>query len=92
MSTPNPALVAAAPSLIAVLSAIKQFNADMGPDPLKWALNFPGAQMKLLGTVNLQLPQLAVAEGGALQTLTNNQVDSWISQLQAAVAPSAAAK
>lgn len=84
MSTPNPALVAAAPSLIAVLNAIKQFNTDIGPDPTKWALNFPGAQMRLLGTINLQIPQLAVAEGGAVQNALNTQVDSWISQLQAA--------
>ena len=30
MSTPNPALVAAAPSLIALLQAVQQFEVDMG--------------------------------------------------------------
>lgn len=87
MSTPNPALVAAAPSLIAVLQALQQFETDMGPNPLQWVANYPGAKLKLLGNVSLQLPALATAEGGALENLINQQTASWITQLQALSKP-----
>lgn len=78
----NPALVAAAPSLIAVLQAIQQFNSDMGTNPAAWPANFPGAQLKLTGTVALALPQLEVAEAGALMTEVNSKIGSLITSLQ----------
>lgn len=83
MSTPNPVLVAAAPSLIAVLQALKQFNVNIGADPTKWALTVPGAFTILVGTVQLQLPSVAAAEAGALQTDINTKIDSWIASLTA---------
>lgn len=81
MSTPNPILAAAAPELIAIIKAIEQFNASMGPDPTQWVVKFPGAQTVLVGTVLLQLPAIATAEGGALQTLLNTTLNGWISKL-----------
>jgi hypothetical protein len=83
MSTPNPVLQAAAPSLIAALQAIKQFIADMGTDPTKWALNFPGAELKLVGQIDLLLPGLLVAEGSAVETSLNAKIDAGIANLQA---------
>lgn len=82
MSTPNPFLAAAAPELIAILQAIKQFNTNIGPDPQQWALKVPGALTVLLGTVQLQLPAVLLAEGGAVQTEVNSKIDSWVASIQ----------
>jgi len=81
MSTPNPILTAAAPELIAVIKALQAFNAAMGPDPAKWALNFPGAQLILTGTILTQVPVLATAEGGAAITQLDNVYAGWITKL-----------
>lgn len=77
---------AAIPTAIAALQALKQFEADLGPDPTQWVLTMPGAKLKLLGTLSLQLPVLAKAEAGALGAALGTQVDSWITTLQAAQA------
>lgn len=82
MSNPNPVLVAAAPSLISALQAVKQFLADMGQDPTKWTLNFPGAELKLVGQLDLLLPGLLTAEGGAMETAIGAKIDSGIAALQ----------
>ena len=74
---------AAAPSLIGALQALQQFEADMGPNPLVWAANYPGAKLKLLGTLALQLPTIATAEGGALENVINTTTSGWITKLQA---------
>lgn len=86
MSTPNPVLVAAAPSLIAALQAFKQFETDMGP-ATQWVVNYPGAKLKLLGALALQLPEIAIAEGSALETIVNTTADGWITKLQALAKP-----
>jgi hypothetical protein len=91
MSTPNPALKAAAPELIAILQAIIQFNTNMGANPLMWVTNFPGASLQLQGAVLLQLPALATAEAGALQTIINTHLSTWEAQLQAAASGAAPA-
>lgn len=83
MSTPNPIEVAAIPSAIAALQAIKQFNVDMGTDPTKWVLNYPGASLKLLGTLQMQVPTLLNSEGAAAQATVNSKLDSWITSLEA---------
>lgn len=83
MSTPNPALVAAAPSLVATLQAIQQFLTNMGTDPAQWVLKFPGASQVLIGTVQLQLPALAAAEATTMSNQINTQLNTWITQLQA---------
>ena len=87
MSTPNPALVAAAPSLIALLQAVQQFEVDMGPNPLLWPVNYPGAKLKMLGSMALQLPAIATAEGAVLETIVNTTTAGWITKLQALSAP-----
>lgn len=83
MSTPNPLEAAAIPSLLAIIEALQTFNINIGPDPAQWALKVPGAFTVLLGTVQLQLPALAVAEGGALQADINTKLSSWAASLKA---------
>lgn len=90
MSTPNPALVAAVPSLLNAVAALQQFDADMGGDPTKWALNYPGAKLKLLGTLGLQLPALAQAEGAVAQQAASNLFAGWTKDLQAIQSEAAA--
>ncbi len=82
MSAPTPLLTAAAPELIAALTAIKTFNANIGADPTKWALTVPPALVILLGTVQLQVPALVSAESATIQADINTKVDGWIAQLQ----------
>lgn len=77
---------AAIPTAIAALNALKQFEVDLGPDPMQWPLTAQGAKLKLLGTLSLQLPILAKAEAAALTSTLSTQVDSWIATLQAAQA------
>lgn len=81
-TAPNPALVAAAPSLIAALQAVQTFVTNLGPDPTKWPLTGPGALQVLAGTLELQLPTLVNAEAGALTTALNTQIAGKIAQLQ----------
>lgn len=78
---------AAAPALISSLQALQAFETDMGANPLLWVANYPGAKLKLLGTLALQLPQIATAEGGALENVINTTTSSWITKLQALKAP-----
>lgn len=82
MSTPNPLLVAAAPSMIAALQAIQQFETDIGPNPAMWVANLPGAKLKLLGALALQLPELATSEVTGLETVINTTTSGWITKLQ----------
>jgi len=81
MSTQNPIVTAAAPELIAMIKALQQFNADMGPNPAMWPANYPGAKLKETGAIMLQVPALATAEGGAGLTALNNVYASWITKL-----------
>jgi hypothetical protein len=82
LSTPNPVLAAAAPSLIAALQAFQQFETDIGTNPAMWVANYPGAKLKLLGNLALVLPQIATSEGAALEGLVNTTIAGWISKLQ----------
>ena len=77
----DPVIQAAAPELIAMIKALQQFNADMGPDPTKWVVNFPGSKLKETGTIMLQLPALATAEAGAGLTALDNVYAGWITKL-----------
>lgn len=89
-STPSPVLVAAAPVLITAIQALQQFEADMGTNPLEWGPNYTGAKLKLMGTLALQLPALANAEGGALSGFISSTTSSWITKLKAVAAAGAA--
>lgn len=84
-TTPNPALVAAAPALIALIGAIQTFETNMGPDPLAWQLKLPGSLTVLEGTVMLQLMQLGLAEIGAGETIINSKLGAWVTSLKALV-------
>ena len=88
MSSTNPVLKAAAPALIAAIQAFQQFETDMGP-ATSWMQNYPGAKLKLLGALALQVPQLEIAEGSALENLVNTTGNGWIQKLQALNAPAA---
>lgn len=83
MSTPNPVVTAAAPALIAALEAIQTFVGNLGTDPAQVAIKFPGALQVLLGTIELQVPALATAELGALQTEVNGKIAALIAKLKA---------
>lgn len=82
MSTPNPIVTAATPSLIAVLQALQTFITNMGTDPAQLAIKFPGAVQVLIGTVEMQLPALASSELAAVQTDINTKIGTWITKLK----------
>lgn len=83
MSTPNPIVAAAAPSLIAALQAIQTFVTNLGTDPAQIAIKAPGALQVLIGTLEMQVPGLAASEIGAVQTDVNAKINSWITKLKA---------
>lgn len=83
MSTPNPILKAAAPSLIAAIDIFSQFETDMGVDPLQWALKFEPAKLKALGALGLLLAPLIGAEVVAGENVINTAVAGWKTKLQA---------
>jgi hypothetical protein len=89
MSTPNPFVAAAAPSLIAVLQALQAFLANIGTDPAQVAIKFPGALQVFLGTVEMQVPLVASAELGAVQTAASQKIAELITKLQATPASAA---
>jgi hypothetical protein len=82
MSTPNPFVAAAAPSLIAVLEALQAFLTNIGTDPAQVAIKFPGALQVFLGTVEMQVPLVASAELGAVQTAANAKIADLIAKLK----------
>lgn len=85
MST-NPALKAAAPSLIAAIDVWDQFEADMGTDPALWALKFMPAKLKALGALGLLVQPLIGAEVVAGENIIGATTSGWKTQLQAIAA------
>jgi hypothetical protein len=83
MSTPNPLLVAAVPSLLGVIAAIETLVTNMGTDPAQFVIKWPGALNVFLGTVEMQLPVLANSEIGAVQAAANAKLASWATSLKA---------
>lgn len=83
MSTPNPVLVAAAPSLISAIEAIQQFETDIGTNIAEWPLKVPAAKLKLLGNLALLVPGLEGAEVSALGNVINATTSTWITKLKA---------
>jgi hypothetical protein len=83
MSNPNPVLVAAVPSLLAVIAAIETLVANVGTDPAQFAIKWPGALNVFLGTVEMQLPALASSEIGAVQSVANAKLAAWATSLKA---------
>ena len=84
MSTPNPALVAAAPGLLAVVNALQTFSTTvLTGDPAEIEVRFDAAFKILAGTIELQFPVLATAEIGVINTDVNAKLSSWASSLTA---------
>jgi hypothetical protein len=79
----NQALAAAAPALIAVWQAVKQFEIDIGTDPTQFPVTVPAAKLKFAGTLGLELPVVAKAEVGLAEGLIGKQADAAIANLQA---------
>ena len=82
----NPIEQAAIPTAVLALQAVQQFVTNMGPDPLQWVAKYPGSTLVLLGTLQNLAPSLLQSEGGAVQTVINNQLESWIAALNKAKA------
>lgn len=72
----------AAPALIAALQALNQFIDNLGTDPAQVVVKFPGALSVLLGQLEMQLPAVASAELGSLQTSAKARIAALITQLQ----------
>ena len=89
MSTPNPLLKAAAPSLISALDIFSQFETDLGTDPALWALKFGPAKLKAVGALGLLVGPLIGAEVVAGEGVINSAVAGWKSKLQAIEASTA---
>ena len=93
MTTPNPALVAAAPVLEAVIDEMTTFiNTVLTGDPLQIPLRLSGATDIFIGQVKLQFPELVSAEVGVVQTEITGALGGLKSKLQAltvAAAPAA---
>lgn len=85
----NPILVSASPVLISVLQSVQQFNTDMGVNPAVWAVNFPGAILKLQGAIALALPEVEVAEASTVITEVNTKISALITKLQSLSTPAA---
>jgi hypothetical protein len=88
MNTPNnPILIAAAPALLAVVAAIETLIDNVGSDPAQVAVKWPGALQVFLGTIEMQLPVLAVGELGAVQVAAKARLAGVTTQLKALLAP-----
>ncbi|HZO21034.1 MAG TPA: hypothetical protein VFB37_00935 [Steroidobacteraceae bacterium] len=91
MSTPNEAVVAAAPILVNVINELQSFvNTVLTGDPAQIALRFDGAAKVLIGQIELQLPVLATSEIGVVNSDINAKLASWKNSLNALSAPKAA--
>ena len=71
----------------ASLDALATLIKNLGPDPTKLPATLSGALQIFLGTVELQLPALANAEWGAVQTDALSKIAAVQARLQAAVKP-----
>lgn len=84
MSTPNPALVAAAPTLINALQLFETaINTITTGDPATAIARVEPAAKIFLGQLELLLPGLASSEIGVLNSAVNSNVASLITKLQA---------
>jgi hypothetical protein len=78
----NPVEVAAIPTAISVLQALKQFKDDLGTDPTKLPLTAGPAFVKFTATVELMAPALLTSEWAAVGAQFDAKVASWINSLQ----------
>jgi hypothetical protein len=88
VSTPNPILVAAAPTLITALQELQTaINTILTGDPMQIPLRVGPAVAILTGQLELLLPQLAIAETGVVQADVNSKIGGLITKLQAIQKP-----
>jgi len=91
MSTPNPALVAAAPTLIQALRLVQQFvTTVMTGDPAQIPLRVAPAIAILDSQIILLAPQLLAAEQGVVLSQATTGINNLITKLEALVTPPAA--
>ena len=84
MSTPNPILVAAAPTLITAIGDLQvMINTILTGDPALAAARVLPATEIFAGKLTLLLPSLATAELGAGQAAINAKLNGLVTQLQA---------
>ena len=84
MSTPNPALVAAAPYLETALNDVKEAVATiLTGDPMQIPLRVGPAVQILTAKLALLEPALATAEEGVVLQTATSGLDSLIAKLQA---------
>jgi hypothetical protein len=90
MSTPNPELAAAAPTLIKAIQALQTaLNTTLTGDPLLIPQRAGAAILILDGQLGLLLPSLATAEVGAVNTGIQTTLGGWITKLQSLTPPAA---
>lgn len=90
-NTPNPALVAAVPIINNVIDQlIALVNTTLTGDPLQIPARLDASIDIFIGNVKLQLPALAVAEVGVVQTDIVGGLTALKTRLTNAAAPAAA--
>ena len=83
MSTPNPVLVAAAPTLIQAVQLVQAAaNTVLTGDPLQIGLRAGPAFAILVSQLELLLPGLATAEVGTVNTDVQARLSALITKLQ----------
>lgn len=81
-STPNSALIAAAPVLVNVINEFQIFvTTVLTGDPAQIAIRFDAASKVFLGMVELQLPGLATAEIALVQSDITAKLAAWKASL-----------
>ena len=84
MTTPNPALVAAAPTLVQAIGLLQTFcNTVLVGDPLQAGLRVAPALQVLLGQLTLLEPGVLAAEVGVVNTEVQAKLSALATQLQA---------
>jgi hypothetical protein len=82
MSTPNPALVAAAPVLKSALTLIEDFlTTVLTGDPMQIPLRAGPALLVLQGKLQLLLPELATAEQAVVLSQATTAINGLIAKL-----------
>jgi hypothetical protein len=84
VSTPNPVLKAAAPTLVTALQELQTaLNTILTGDPAQIPLRAGPAVAIMIGQLELLLPGLAAAETGVVQSDINTKIGGLITKLQA---------
>lgn len=84
MSTPNPVLVAAAPTLITAIGDLQAaINTILTGDPAQIGLRVGPAVAILVGQLELLLPGLEIAELSVVGTEANAKLGALVTKLQA---------